>query len=76
MTEKRFTLISVVNFDYGINDNDKPIGSLSNICDLLNELSDENEQLKKENERLKNWNKCLAENRHQELKSYKKWSDE
>ena len=49
MTEKRFTLMSVVNLDYGIADNDEPIGSLSNICDLMNSLVDENEQLKQRN---------------------------
>lgn len=48
MTAKRFTLMSVVNLDYGINDNGKSIGSLSNICDLLNKLNDENEQLKEQ----------------------------
>ena len=53
MSEKRFTLMSVVNFDYGINDNDKPIGSLANICDLLNGLHEENKQLKKENQEYK-----------------------
>lgn len=46
MTGKRFTLNSVLNFDFGICDYGEPIGSLRNICELLNELSEENEQCK------------------------------
>lgn len=46
MTAKRFTLNSVMNFDYGILDNGKSIGSLANICDLLNALHEENQQIK------------------------------
>lgn len=46
MTAKRFTLNSVMNFDYGILDNGESIGSLANICDLLNQLNDEKERLK------------------------------
>ena len=41
MTEKRFTLNSVMNFDYGILDNGESIGSLANICDLLNALHED-----------------------------------
>lgn len=50
MTEnnKRFTLNSVMNFDYGILDDGEEIGSLANICDLLNELNDENHKLKQQ----------------------------
>ena len=48
MTEnKRFTLNSVMNFDYGILDDGEEIGSLANICDLLNELHKENQLLHK-----------------------------
>ena len=47
---KRFTLNSVMNFYYGILDDGKEIGSLANICDLLNELHEENQLLHKINE--------------------------
>lgn len=46
MTEKRFTLNNVLNFDFGICDYGEPIGSLRNICELLNELSEQNQYLK------------------------------
>ena len=51
MTEnKRFRLMAGMNINYDILDDGEAIGSLANICDLLNELSDENEQLRKEND--------------------------
>ena len=51
MTEnKRFTLMAGMNINYDILDDREAIGSLADICDLLNELSDENEQLRKEND--------------------------
>lgn len=46
MTKKRFTLRSVGNLDYGIADNGDSIGSLANICELLNDLHEENKALK------------------------------
>jgi hypothetical protein len=46
MTAKRFTLNSVLNFDFGICDYGEPIGSLRNICELLNELHKEKEYWK------------------------------
>ena len=52
MTNKRFTLNSVLNFDFGICDYDEPIGSLRNICELLNELHEENKRLQEENKEL------------------------
>ena len=51
MTAKRFTLNSVLNFDFGICDYGEPIGSLRNICELLNELHEENQKLKQELEK-------------------------
>ena len=48
MVEKRFTLNSFMTFDYGILDDGESIGSLANICDLLNELHEENQTLKAE----------------------------
>lgn len=45
MTSKRFTLNNVLNFDFGICDYGEPIGSLRNICELLNELVEEKEEL-------------------------------
>ena len=53
MTVKRFTLNSVLNFDFGICDYGEPIGSLRNTCELLNELHEENLKLNDENEKLK-----------------------
>ena len=51
MTEnKRFTLMAGMNINYDILDDGEAIGSLADICDLLNELSAENEQLRKEND--------------------------
>lgn len=52
MTDKRFTLNSVLNFDFGICDYGEPIGSLRNICELLNELHEANEGLKEYNNKL------------------------
>ena len=46
MTVKRFTLNSVLNFDFGICDYGEPIGSLRNTCELLNELHEEKEYWK------------------------------
>lgn len=74
MTEKRFELkinsngqLDIVDWyeskkknaiciynDLGV----APFSSASSLCDLLNQLNDENEELKEENERLENklWN--------------------
>lgn len=54
MTEKRFVNIGVEWVDGFIQDHedDKDLFSTNAVCDLLNELSEENEQLKKTNQRL------------------------
>lgn len=59
MTEKRF-MIDKKGGTYYLFDNGNliPISDGQPICDLLNELADENEQLKKENKRL---HECINE---------------
>jgi len=58
MTEKRFVPIGVEWTDGFIQDHedDKDLFSANAVCDLLNELSEENEQLKQQNKELKSDN--------------------
>lgn len=56
MTEKRFVAIGVEWTDGFIQDHisDRDLFNIGAVCNLLNDLSEENEQLKKENNALKN----------------------
>ena len=71
MTVKRFTLNSVLNFDFGICDYGEPIGSLRNTCELLNELHEENDVLKQE---LKT--KAVVNRQYEELQRLKKENEQ
>ena len=62
MSEKRFIIDAMNPLHIHDNGTGEVITARSRMCDLLNELSDENEQLK-------HWNKCLAEKRHNEKES-------
>lgn len=57
MTEKRFVAIGVEWTDGFIQDHisDRDLFNIGAVCNLLNELSEENEQLKKELKRCKDW---------------------
>lgn len=61
MTEKRFVPIGVEWTDGFIQDHigDRDLFSIGAVCNLLNDLSEENEQLKKEIERLRKENNEL-----------------
>ena len=58
MTDKRFTIKEIDNFSYGIKvtdvilDNDGIELPQSTVCDLLNNLHEENQALIKQNKRL------------------------
>lgn len=62
MTEKRFEVFKT-DMMIGINDNGESIGNIYTICDLLNELNDENKQLKQKIKSIiKILNLCEEEN--------------
>lgn len=56
MTEKRFVPIGVEQIDGFVQDHydDKDLFSIGAVCNLLNQLYDENEQLKSINQELRN----------------------
>jgi hypothetical protein len=71
MTEKRFVAIGVEWTDGFIQDHisDRDLFNIGAVCNLLNELSEENEQLKADNNRLVNETaKIVAEHQRKVFK--------